>query len=129
MRLLLDTHAFLWLVGESPSKLSRKAIEACEDERNDLLLSTASVWELQIKHQIGKLRLKRPLNEIIEQQLGLDNVAMLPIELAHIYALADLERHHRDPFDHMLVAQAQVEKAQLISHDGLLAKYPVTILW
>ena len=129
MRLLLDTHAFLWLLDEPPTKLSRKALAACEDEQNELLLSVATVWEIQIKHRLGKLRLKRPVEEVIEQQLELGNVKMLPIERAHIYGLADLARHHRDPFDRMLIAQASVENAELVTHDPLFASYPVKILW
>jgi PIN domain nuclease of toxin-antitoxin system len=129
VRLLLDTHAFLWLLDDAPTKLSRKALEACQDEQNELFLSTATVWELQIKHQLGKLRLKRSLQQVIEQQLALDNVRMLPIDLAHIYALGDLPRHHRDPFDRMLIAQARVEGAEVVTHDPLFAQYPVTIQW
>lgn len=129
MRLLLDTHAFLWLIGESPSKLSRKALDACENEQNELLLSAAVVWEIQIKHQIGKLRLKRSVEETIEQQLDLGNMKMLPIERTHIYGLGDLARHHRDPFDRLLIAQARAEGAELVTHDPLFANYSVKILW
>lgn len=128
MKLLLDTHAFLWLIDES-NKLSRTARGACEDEQNEILLSVATVWEIQIKHQLGKLRLKRSVQEVIEQQRELGNVKILPIEPTHIYALGDLARHHRDPFDRMLIAQARVEGAELVTHDPLFAKYPVKILW
>ena len=111
MRLLLDTNAFLWLMNE-PEKLSSKARTACEDPDNELLLSTATAWEIQIKVQLGKLELDDPLPDIIERQRQRNNARLLPIELAHIFALADLEHHHRDPFDRLLIAQARVESAE-----------------
>ncbi len=128
MKLLIDTHAFLWLMSE-PAKLSRKALEACEDHGNELYLSVVSAWEMQIKQQLGKLRLKSPLRTIVQQQQEKNNLQILAVELEHVLALGDLPRHHNDPFDRLLVAQAQVEDAYLLSSDPLFAKYPVKLWW
>ena len=128
MRLLLDTNAFLWLMTE-PEKLSAKARAACEDPDNELLLSVVTAWEIQIKLQLGKLELDDPLADVIERQQKRNNAQLLPIELAHIYALGDLEHHHRDPFDRLLIAQARVEDADLVTHDRVIADYTVKVLW
>ncbi len=128
MRLLLDTNAFLWPMTE-PEKLSVKARTACEDPDNELLLSVVSAWEVQIKLQLGKLELDDPLADVIERQRNKNNAKLLPIELAHIYALGDLEHHHRDPFDRLLIAQARVEGAEFVTHDKVIADYAVKTLW
>lgn len=128
MKILFDTHAFLWLDG-NVSKLSQKAKEICDDESNSLILSVASAWEMQIKLQIGKLKLKMPLHEIIASQQISNNVQILPITLHHVYRLAKLPRHHRDPFDRLLVAQAEVENTRILSNDPILSKYTDRVIW
>lgn len=107
MKLLLDTHAFLWLM-EEPEKLSRKALRACQERRNELYLSVVCAWEMQIKQQLGKLRLKSSLRTIIQQQQEKNNLQTLVVKLEHVLALANLPSHHGDPFDRLLIAQAQV---------------------
>lgn len=128
MKLLIDTHAFLWLMGE-PEKLSRKALGACQDRGNELYLSVVSTWEIEIKRQLGKLRLKSPLRTIIPQQQEKNNLQILAVALEHVLALGDLPLHHTDPFDRLLIAQAQVEDAYLVSSDPLFAQYPVKLWW
>ena len=128
MRLLLDTHVFLWWHSER-SKLSSKVLALCEDMTNDLYLSLASVWEIQIKLQLGKLKLAHDLNQIIERELRENVMTLLPIHQTHIYGLANLPAHHRDPFDRILIAQAQVEAFTLLTQDALITQYPVSTLW
>ncbi len=128
MKLLLDTHAFIWWDNE-PAKLSPRVLALCQDRANTVLLSVASVWEMQIKFQLGKLKLSLPLAEMIASQKRINNIRMLPIILAHVLALQDLPTHHKDPFDRLLIAQANVEGAIFVSGDSILAKYPVKLLW
>ncbi len=128
MRLLLDTHAFLWLLG-SPEKLSRTALQACQDPDNTLWLSLVSVWEIQLKVQLKKLQLDAPLSELIKTSLAENQVELLPIELAHILALDGLPYHHRDPFDRLLITQAQIARVPLVSQDSAIVQYPVDVLW
>ena len=128
MKLLIDTHVFLWLMGE-PGRLSRKALEACQDRGNELYLSVVSVWEIEIKRQLGKMRLESPLSTILQQQQEKNDLQILPVKLEHVLALSDLPRHHSDPFDRLLIAQAQVEEAYLVSSDPVLAKYSVKLWW
>ena len=128
MKLLLDTHVFIWWDSE-PARLSSQALALCQDRANTVLLSVASVWEMQIKLQLGKLKLSLPLAEVIESQERINNIEVLPIILAHVLALQNLPAHHKDLFDRLLIAQANVEGAVLISGDPILAKYPVKLLW
>ncbi|MEN8221215.1 MAG: type II toxin-antitoxin system VapC family toxin [Pseudomonadota bacterium] len=127
-KLLLDTHTLIWMDIES-SKLSSRVAILLQDKSNTLLLSVVSVWEMQIKHQLGKLKLNQPLVEMIKSQQQINNIEILPVTLAHVFALQNLPTPHKDPFDRLLVAQAIVEKAALISNDAVLAKYPVNVLW
>lgn len=128
MKLLLDTHAFIWWDSE-PDKLSAQALALCQDRRNILLLSVASAWEIQIKLQLGKLQLRLPLASVIEGQQQTNNAEVLPVTLDHVLALSSLPDHHKDPFDRLLIAQANVEDAVLISSDPVFAKYPVKLAW
>ena len=128
MKLLLDTHAFIWW-DSAPDKLSPQVLRLCQDPTNEMILSVASVWEMQIKMQLGKLKLKLPLAEIIKGQQQTNNIQTLPITLAHTLALDELPMHHKDPFDRLLIAQANVEEAVLVSRDKIFAQYPVKLLW
>jgi len=127
MRLLLDTHAFIWWDSE-PAKLSPQVLALCQDRTSTVLLSVASVWEMQIKLQLGRLKLALPLATLVENQQRTNGIEVLPISLAHVLALADLPAHHRDPFDRLLIAQARLEGAVLISTDPVFANYPVQVL-
>jgi PIN domain nuclease of toxin-antitoxin system len=128
MRLLLDTHTFIWWDSE-PARLSPQALALCQDRANTVLLSVVSVWEMQIKLQLGKLRLNLPLAEVIESQQQTNNVEVLPVTLTHVLALETLPAHHKDPFDRLLIAQAKIEEAVLVSGDPIFAKYPVQSVW
>lgn len=128
MKLLLDTHTFIWWDSE-PAKLSPLALALCQDRENILLLSVASIWEMQIKLQLGKLGLTLPLMEIVETQRQTNNIEILPITLTHVLALENLPAHHKDPFDRLLVAQAIAEEAALVSGDPSIAKYAVQVVW
>ena len=128
MKLLLDTHTFIWW-DSSPQKLSPKALAFCQNPENTLLLSIASIWEIQIKLQLGKLSLNLPLPELIESQQQTNNIELLPINLIHILTLDTLPKHHKDPFDRLLICQAIVEDAVLLSGDSTLANYPVKLKW
>ena len=126
MRLLLDTHIFIWLAGES-SALPPRARSLCEDTGNELWLSVASVWEMQIKHQLGKLPLSMPLAELVGSQGEANGVALLGIALRHVLALEALPPLHGDPFDRLLIAQARVEGLALLTADDMLLRYDVRI--
>lgn len=128
MKLLLDTHTFIWWDAD-PAKLPAAALALCSDSDNQLVLSVASLWEIQIKRQLGKLDLRQPLAEIVAQQRETNGVIILPILQAHVLALDELPLHHRDPFDRLLVAQALVEEALLVSGDPVLSSYPIEVRW
>ncbi len=128
MKLLLDTHAFIWWDSQS-SRLSARALAACADSANELLVSVASIWEMQIKVQLGKLQLRAPLARIIEEQERTNRIGILQISIVHVFAVGKLPPLHRDPFDRMLVAQANAEVASLVSNDPLISQYPVKVLW
>src|SRR5438309_1437397 len=127
MRLLLDTHIFLWWV-DHPEKLSDTARSALEDEANDLLLSVASVWEMQIKIQFGKLKLSLPLKDLIKNQQETNDLVVLPVDLTHVLALDALPAHHKDPFDRLLIAQSIEEDLTLVSADSQFSAYSVRLL-
>jgi PIN domain nuclease of toxin-antitoxin system len=128
MNVLLDTHTLIWF-SISPSRLSERIINLLSDADNNLFLSIASVWEMQIKFQLGKLNLNLPLPELIETQKQTNGLQILPIELSHIYTLDGLPNHHRDPFDRILVAQTIFEKIPLLSIDAIFDAYPINRIW
>jgi PIN domain nuclease of toxin-antitoxin system len=128
VKLLLDTHVLIWWTSSS-EKLSESVYSLLSDSDNTLKFSIASIWEIQIKLQLGKLTLNSSLASLIENQQRVNNLQLLPIELVHIYALAGLPNHHRDPFDRILIAQAIVEKIPIVSIDSVFDAYPSERLW
>jgi PIN domain nuclease of toxin-antitoxin system len=128
MKLLLDTHTFIWWDSD-PAKLSPHTLMLCQDRANTVLLSVASVWEIQIKLQLGRLKLTMPLAGVIRSQQQTNNIQVLPVTLRHVLALESLPTHHKDPFDRLLIAQANIEGATLVSGDPMFAKYPVKLFW
>ncbi len=128
MKILLDTHAFIWLDSQ-PEKLSKKAIEVCQDTSNELYLSMASLWEMQIKAQLGKLELNISLEEMLALQQQENDLKVLNFSLAHIYQLQSLPFHHNDPFDRIIIAQSILENMTLISVDEKLNAYNIAVLW
>ena len=128
MNLLLDTHTFIWW-SLTPERLSQRVSSLLADPSNELILSVASVWEMQIKLQLGKLNLELPLRELIETQQQRNNLQLLPIQVTHVWALENLPIPHKDPFDRILIAQATVEQYPLLSIDAIFDAYPVNRVW
>lgn len=128
MKLLLDTHAFLWWVDGTPA-LGRRATAAVADPQNEVMFSIASCWELAIKLSLGKLRVAQALDQFIPEQLRLNGFSVLDIRLAHAVRVAELPFRHRDPFDRLLAAQALEEALTIVSADRVFRKYGVSVLW
>ncbi len=128
MKLLLDTHTFLWFIGGN-SKLSIIARELIEDRNNESFLSIVSLWEMAIKISIGKLSIDGVFEEFIPEQMELNGIQTLPIIFPHLAQVAKLPFHHRDPFDRLLIVQAKIEKMRLISRDRAFASYDITTYW
>jgi PIN domain nuclease of toxin-antitoxin system len=128
MRLLLDTHSFLWFLEANP-RLSAKAQSLIHDGANEVYLSVASLWEIAIKISLGKFQLAVPFREFAETQLSTNEISVLGITVGHIVEVAGLTFHHRDPFDRLLIAQAMIETMPIISADSAFDAYGVTRLW
>jgi len=128
VKLLLDTHTFLWWVAAS-GELSRKARSAVGNARNDCYLSVASGWEIAIKVSLGKLRIAGALDRFLPEQLAANGFRALAIDLKHTARVASLPFHHRDPFDRLLVAQALEEDLAIVTVDPIFAKYGVKRVW
>lgn len=128
MRLLLDTHTFLWWVNDS-AELSRRARTAVGHHGHDCFLSVASAWEMAIKVSIGKLELPAAVERFVEEQLAANRIRTLPIELRHVARAGTLPFHHRDPFDRLLAAQALEEKMSLVTADPVFRRYGVKRVW
>lgn len=128
MRLLLDTHAFLWFITDDP-RLSATVKVLIADPTNEVLVSPASYWEIAIKVRLGKYPLSVPYLTFIVQGIDGNNFKVLPIEPRHTELLTTLPLHHRDPFDRLLAAQALVENILLVSCDPILDAYGVQRLW
>ena len=127
MKLLLDTHIFIWWA-DQPEKLSPAVLSALKDEANELLLSVASVWEMQIKIQLGKLKLSLPLKELVKTQQETNELTVSPVALTHVLALDVLPFHHKDPFDRLLIAQSTAEGLTIVTADSKFSAYSVKLL-
>jgi PIN domain nuclease of toxin-antitoxin system len=128
MKVLLDTHTFLWWITDSP-RLSARAREVIRDSDNELFFSAASGWEIAIKAQLGRLQLPDDLEHFIVDQLSLNTILVLPIQLRHALHVYTLPQHHRDPFDRMLIAQSQVENLPILTTDSQIVQYDVETIW
>lgn len=128
MKLLLDTHAFLWFVWDD-AKLGANAKTVIEDSSNVKFLCVASCWEIAIKASLGKLRLDSPSAEFISRELIANGFHLLSISLAHATSVETLPFDHRDPFDRLLVAQAVAEQMTLVSRDSIFDAYGVPRSW
>ncbi len=128
MKLLFDTHAFIWWDSD-PSKLPPNVLALCRDRNNQIILSVASAWEMQIKIQLGKLKLNIPLADVIENQQNTNGIELLPVTLSRVLALDSLPYHHKDPFDRLLIAQTISEGALLISGDSVFVNYSIQLVW
>jgi PIN domain nuclease of toxin-antitoxin system len=128
MKILIDTHAFLWLIDGDP-RLSNGAKKIFLDNENALFLSAASLWEISIKLSLGKLKLARNWISMIISEMTANRIQWLSIEIEHCAELSRLPFLHRDPFDRMLVSQALVEDMSILSHDVRLSDYPIQRVW
>lgn len=128
MRVLLDTHTFLWFIEGKPL-LSITARQIVEDIANERLLSIASIWEAAIKFGTGKLELSQPFDILIPSQLHGNVITLLDITVAHTMRITTLPFHHRDPFDRMLVAQAMAENLPIVSADTIFDAYGIARIW
>ena len=128
MRLLLDTHTLLWWQTD-PTELSSTALRAIKDVENDIFLSVVNPWEMQIKAQLGRLSLPRPLPELIQRQIEFNGFGLLQVIPEHVYELDALPLHHKDPFDRLLIAQARHEGLTVLTRDPKFKMYEVELLW
>ncbi|MBC8872126.1 MAG: type II toxin-antitoxin system VapC family toxin [Planctomycetes bacterium] len=128
MKLLLDTHTFLWMDAE-PTKLSATASSLIVDPGHGLTLSVASLWEIQIKSMLGKLSLRVPLPQMVHENERRNGLEVISITADHVYALDQLPRVHNDPFDRLIAAVARTEAATLLSADPVFRQYPVSLQW
>jgi PIN domain nuclease of toxin-antitoxin system len=128
MRLLLDTHAFVWYVDQD-HLLTAAAHAAITDSSNDLLLSAATIWEIAIKVSLAKLSLAMPYRQWMLRAMADLGVIVLPITVEYAEVQSGLPKHHRDPFDRLLAAQAQVENTQIVSNDSIFEQYGIARLW
>jgi PIN domain nuclease of toxin-antitoxin system len=128
MRLLLDTHAFLWFVA-GDAQLPSRARRRIEDPRHEKYLSVASVWEIAIKKSLGKLELEVSLDGLVDIGAVDNGILLLEVTRKHAIGVAELAFHHRDPFDRLLVSQAMSEEMAVISRDTAFDDYPVKRLW
>jgi PIN domain nuclease of toxin-antitoxin system len=128
MRVLIDTHVFLWWV-EGERALPAKARAVIANPGNECLLSMASVWELAIKAGLGKLKLSLPVRRYVVENVAANGFRLLEIGVAHVGRVETLAQHHGDPFDRLLIAQALEEKLPVVTADPVFGKYGVKRIW
>ena len=128
MRYLLDTHALLWFISED-QKLSDRAHQLILDSNSEIFLSIASLWEIAIKVNIGKLALDKPFNQLFPDEIDSHGIEILDITIDSLVQLTALPPHHRDPFDRLIIAQALVENFPIISVDRNFDPYNVVREW
>ena len=128
MRLLLDTHTFLWFI-EGNLNLSDVARDLIEDQANQRFLSVASLWEMSIKVSIGKLELGMTFTELVKREVYGNAIELLEIQPEHLDELAKLPFHHKDPFDRLMIAQSLAEGIPIVTKDAAFRSYPVSLLW
>ncbi len=126
MKVLLDTHTLLWALTDE-SKLSERVRELLP--RAETWFSVASLWEILIKAQTGKIALPRPAGPFVISKLQLNGVRLLPVKPGHVLRIESLPNHHRDPFDRMLIAQSVEENLPVVTADRVFALYPVELIW
>lgn len=127
MRLLLDTGCWLWMQ-VAPERFSPERLALVEDPQTELFLSAASSWEIAIKYALGRLPLPEPPATYVPDRMASSGVAALDVEHGHALRVAELPRHHRDPFDRLLIAQAQLERLPILTADRQLERYEVEVL-
>lgn len=128
VRYLIDTHCWLWWNAD-PERLAGAAKEVIAEGGNEILFSVASAWEITIKHSLGKLTLPLPPEKYVPSRIHKNSMAVANIQLDHVLNIARLPRHHRDPFDRILISQAQVDSLTFITADERIREYDVNLLW
>ena len=128
MKYLLDTHVFLWFILDN-EKISSKALNIISNRNNELFLSAASGWEVAIKAHLGKIQLNNNPEIFIPEHLSANSIKSLPIKMSHMLHTFTLPFHHKDPFDRLIISQAQLEKMSIITADPLFEKYTIKLLW
>jgi PIN domain nuclease of toxin-antitoxin system len=128
MRLILDTHVFLWWIIDSP-QLSSRVRDVMRNQANELFLSVASAWEIAIKVNLGRLRLPDRPDRFIPGQLMKNAIEPLPVEMSHALHVSRLPAIHRDPFDRIIIAQSILEKMAVVTRDADIAKYKIKTFW
>jgi PIN domain nuclease of toxin-antitoxin system len=128
MKLLPDTHALLWFIGNDP-QLSAPARQGIENSEHEKFVSAGSLWEIAVKLSVERLKLPRPFGEVFPQQLEVNGFELLPISCAQLSQLVALPFPQRDPFDRLLIARAAADGMTIVSRDPGFSKYPVKILW
>jgi PIN domain nuclease of toxin-antitoxin system len=128
MKVLIDTHVLIWWTSDS-QKLSSRVLNLLSDQNTEAMLSVVSIWEMQIKVSLGKLQLKVNLPKLIEDEVNHNRIQLLQLDISHIYALNNLEPHHRDPFDRLLIAQSINEELEIVSIDEKFDAYGVQRFW
>jgi PIN domain nuclease of toxin-antitoxin system len=126
---MLDTHTFLWWASERGARLSGRAREVLIDGTTDVALSIASVWEIAIKVSGGRMALPAPIERYIPDRLRHHGFELMSIELPHVFRASSLPNIHRDPFDRMLIAQAQIEGLPILTADPAISRYDVETIW
>ncbi len=128
MRVLLDTHTFLWWIDNNP-ELSEVARSILADSQNEIFVSAASGWEIAIKSGLGRLSVEGDPERFFPEQMTLNSFQALPIEMSHALHTFHLPDHHRDPFDRLLISQSQIEELPLVTKDPSIGEYEVEIIW
>jgi PIN domain nuclease of toxin-antitoxin system len=123
----MDTSAFLFAIS-GDSRLGRRAASHFRDPGNQLLLSTASLWEMAVKNSLGKLQMPKPIDRFLSEEMAYNRIEILDIKAHHAFEVANLPFYHRDPFDRMIAAQALTEDLPLVTSDAIFQRYGVRII-
>jgi PIN domain nuclease of toxin-antitoxin system len=128
MKVVLDTHAFLWWISDD-DRLSTSARSIIGNRENELYLSAATGWEIAIKAKLGRIHLPGKVDSFIAKQLELNDIYSLPIHMSHALNVYNLPNYHRDPFDRLIISQTQLEKMSILTMDPQIARYGVKVVW
>lgn len=126
MKILIDTHIFLWFINDDPQ--FSPELKALLESDIDIILSIASLWEIAIKVSLNKLKLPGSIDGFLAEQIHINQIELLPITISHLAIVSKLPLHHRDPFDRLIIAQSIAEAFPLVSVDSIFAQYPIHLL-
>ncbi|OFX28135.1 MAG: twitching motility protein PilT [Bacteroidetes bacterium GWA2_31_9] len=128
MKLLLDTHTFLWFINDD-KRLSLKAKELISKPNNIRYLSYASIWEIAIKSSLGRIEIPIDFEKFIEEQLKINNILIFPFSISHLAKVKELPFIHKDPFDRIIISQSIIENVSILGIDSVFDKYGITRIW